>query len=233
MISVFDRASTSIVPRCDNALLTQERLDLIRGRIAQGRGHHAKLPGQGLLLGELPPLLLFIGQRGQRRDADDGAVQRVAKLVRAEDDVERLIPGHIAQRDVHRSLDRGVDDDVEPADLGKRPEHGAQIRALEVEADRVPGVGLAPGAAVGLRAAGVCPCEGWAAPPSRASHRVTGRRRRRMSRWRRGFSRARGLPRGATEPARRGHRPRGRSLAEGHFQGALVAPTDSTRCATS
>ena len=77
-------------------------------------------------------------ERLDSRDADDRAVDRVVELIAAQDDVERLIPRHVGQLDVDRALDIGVDDHVEPADVGKRAEHGAQIDAVEIEASGSP-----------------------------------------------------------------------------------------------
>ena len=74
------------------------------------------------------------------RDADDGAVDRVVELIAAQDDVERLIPRHVGQLDVDRALHVGVDDHVQPADVGERAQHRAQIDAVEIEAERIAGV---------------------------------------------------------------------------------------------
>ncbi len=74
------------------------------------------------------------------RHADDGAVDRVVELIAAQDDVERLIPGHVGQLDVDRSLHVRVDDHVEPADVRERAQDRAQVDAVEVEAQRIAGV---------------------------------------------------------------------------------------------
>ena len=66
---------------------------------------------------------------------DDGAVDDVAELVGAQDDVERLVPRHVAQRDVDRCPARvGSMTMFRPLISAERPEHGAEIGALEVEA---------------------------------------------------------------------------------------------------
>src|SRR4029434_2308124 len=64
---------------------------------------------------------------------------RIAELVVPENDVERLIPRHLMQRDVDGALYRLIDDDVEPADVRKRAEHRPQVRALEIKRHRMSG----------------------------------------------------------------------------------------------
>ena len=118
----------------------EQRLQILGARVAERARHHPQLAGERLLVRQLAALALLVGQHGQRRDAHDGAVHRVAEAVGAQDDVERLIPRHVAQRDVDRALDGRVDDDVQAADLGEGPQHRAQVGAREVEADRVAGV---------------------------------------------------------------------------------------------
>ena len=115
--------------------------ELGRFRIAQWHRRHTKLSGERLHLGQLATLFLFGSEHRNRRDADNGAIDDVAELVGLEDDVERLIPGHVTQRNVDHAGDAGVDDDVQPADLGEGAQHGAQIGALKVERD---GVALKP-----------------------------------------------------------------------------------------
>jgi hypothetical protein len=80
--------------------------------------------------------LLFLRQDVERRDADDRAFDRVAELIGAEDDVERLIPRHFAQRHIDGALHARIDHHVQPGDLREGAQHGAQVDALEVEADR-------------------------------------------------------------------------------------------------
>src|SRR5206468_1688625 len=63
----------------------------------------------------------------------------VPELVRPQDDVERLIPRHVAKRDVDGALHGRVDHDVEAADLGKRAKDRAKVRPLEIEADWMTG----------------------------------------------------------------------------------------------
>ena len=181
MMSVLVRASVWIEPRCDSTVAVMSVAQVLRLRVAERPRQHAQLAGERLLVGQLAALRFFVGQHRQRRDADDGAVDDVAKLVGAQDDVERLVPRHVAQRDVHRALNRRIDDDVQTADLGERAEHGAQVGALEVEADRVAGEarGAAPpapagtcaaGAACGLRR-GACACATAAGSWRRARRR--------------------------------------------------------------
>ena len=84
----------------------------------------------------LATLLFFSSQHRQRRDADNGAVNHVAELVGFQDDVERLVPRNLAEHEIDRPLDLGIDDDVEAADLLKwAAEDKSQVGVLEVEAD--------------------------------------------------------------------------------------------------
>ena len=115
----------------------EQRPQVLRPRVAERPRQHAQLAGERLLVRQLAALRLFVREHRERRDAHDRAVHDVAELVGAQDDVERLVPRHIAQRHVDRALDRRVDDDVQAADLRERPEHGAEVGALEVEADRI------------------------------------------------------------------------------------------------
>ena len=94
----------------DRAALRQDRrrdqLAQIRGlRVAERPRQHLQLAGERLRIRQFATLFFFGGQHRQRRDANDRAVDDVAKLVRAQDDVERLIPRHIAKRHVDGALD--------------------------------------------------------------------------------------------------------------------------------
>ena len=64
-------------------------------------------------------------------------VDEVPELVGAEDLIERLVPGHVAQRHIDGALYRRVDDHVQPADFREGPQYSAQVRSLKVEADRI------------------------------------------------------------------------------------------------
>jgi hypothetical protein len=61
-----------------------------------------------------------------------------------QNDIERLIPRHFVQRHIDLALHRLIDHDVQAADVGKRPEHCSQIRALKIERHGVPGESLRP-----------------------------------------------------------------------------------------
>ena len=163
----------------------QQRLHQLGAGVAQGARHRRQRAGERLRFGQLLALRLFVGQDRQRRDADDGAVDHVAKTIGAQDDVERLIPGHVPQRDVNRPLDRRIDDDVQAADLGERAEHGAQIGALKIQADRKAGKALRRGrraaAAVPLHPERPAP-----AAPARAGRPAAAHLRRHLALRRRG-----------------------------------------------
>src|SRR4051794_31792135 len=74
-----------------------------------------------------------------RRDSHDRAVEHPIELVGPQNDVERLVPRHVAQRHVDRALHCRIDDDVQPADLREDAEHSPEIGLLEVEADGIAG----------------------------------------------------------------------------------------------
>jgi len=118
----------------------EARPQILGARVAQRPRQHPELAGERLLVGQLPALGLFVGEHRERRDAHDRPVDDVAKLVRPQDDVERLVPRHVTQRDVNGALDGRVDDDVQAADFRERPEHRPEIGALEIEAHRVAAV---------------------------------------------------------------------------------------------
>ena len=145
-----------------------ERLHLFGARVAEGARQCLQLAGKRLRLGQLLPLRFLIGKHVQGCNAHDGSVDRVPEPVRPQDDVERLIPRHVAQRDVDGALNRRVDHDVQPADLRERAENRAQIGALKIEADRKPGELL-------RRRAGRLRNRGW---------RLSCWRRLRRRRWR-------------------------------------------------
>ena len=113
----------------------------VRGlRVAHRHRQGAQLAGERLRFAELAALFVFLRQHVQRHDAHDVAVDAVAELVGAQDDVERLVPRHVAERHVDGALDARVDDDVQAvADFRERAEHGAKIGALEVERDGIAG----------------------------------------------------------------------------------------------
>ena len=107
MMSVLVRGSTWIdaaLRQRASAVSSARRSSALR--VAERPRQHAQLAGERLLVGQLAALRLFLGEHRERRDADDGAVDDVAELVGAQDDVERLVPRHVAQRDVDRALDR-------------------------------------------------------------------------------------------------------------------------------
>ena len=139
-ISVLVRGSTCAVPRLrQRRSLLQQRRELLGLRVAELPLQRPELAGVVLRVEQRLALVLFRRQHARSARCGRSCRRRVAELVGAQDDVERLIPRHVAQRDVHGALHRRIDDDVQAADLGERAQHGAQIGALEVEADRVAG----------------------------------------------------------------------------------------------
>src|SRR6266496_2990658 len=114
--------------------------DIVALRIAQLERDHSQLPSVGLGFLKLADLVLLRPQRLERRDAHNGAVHDVAKAVCLENDVQRLIPGHVAESDVDGAVHFRIDHDVQAADLGEGPQDRTQIGALKVETDRMTGV---------------------------------------------------------------------------------------------
>ena len=61
--------------------LGEERLQILGLRVAERPRQHAQLAGERLLLGQLAALRFFVGERRQRRDADDRAVDEYPSLL--------------------------------------------------------------------------------------------------------------------------------------------------------
>ncbi len=138
MMSVLVRSSTSIWLRVVSAVFVSSAARSRRLGVIQRLGDGHQLARERLLVGQLATRLGFGAQHVERRDADDRALDRVVELIGAQDDVERLIPRHLVQRDVDGALHVGIDDQIQAGDLSEGAEHRAQVDALEVEADRVP-----------------------------------------------------------------------------------------------
>ena len=145
MMSVLVRTSTCTCPYFDSRSEPfKQRRDLGGLGVAQWKRLECEAARLGLPFGRglrrgLPRLVLVL-ERLDLRDPDDRPVNRVVEPVAAQDHVERLIPRHIRQLDVHRALHVGIDDHVQPADVGQRPQHRAQVDAIEVETQRIAGV---------------------------------------------------------------------------------------------
>jgi hypothetical protein len=114
----------------------EQRLKVLRLCVAQGEGPHAELTGERARFGELAALGFFLGEHGERSDADDRPLGDVSELVRAQDRLERLVPGDVTHEDVDRALHRRIEDDVEAAVLDERSQRRAQVRAVEVQRHR-------------------------------------------------------------------------------------------------
>ncbi len=114
----------------------QQRRQLGRLGVAERAGQQLELARERALFGELAALPFLVGQHGERRDAHDRPFDRIAQLVIAQDDVERLVPRHFVQRDVDGALHRLVDHDVQPADVRERAQHRPEIRAFEFQRSR-------------------------------------------------------------------------------------------------
>ena len=91
-----------------------------------------------LLPGDLCLQLLF--EQGQRRHAQQVALAYRAQPLRAQNHVERLIPGHVAHLDGDVAPHVVGDDDVDLADVGEQAQDVVDVRALEIEVDAAAGV---------------------------------------------------------------------------------------------
>ena len=116
-----------------------------------------EIPGERLLLRELPLLLLLPLRGRELGDADDVVLEDVAEAVGLEDEVEGLVPGHLGQLQRDLAAHPGVHDHVEAADVREEPEDVLQVAVLEVQADGRARVLLGPGGGVERRArAAIC-----------------------------------------------------------------------------
>ena len=88
------------------------------------------------------------------RDPEYVVLEHVVEVVDPQDQIQGLIPRHVAQLDGHRAADPGIDDDVELGEGGEGLEHVADIGVFEAQADRLTGelllLGLDLGGCVGL-----------------------------------------------------------------------------------
>ena len=227
MMTVFVRASTWICPRCDSADLVSSDIICVCLRVAQREGLHPQVAGERFRFRQLPPLAFLVRQHRDRGDADDGAFGDVAQLVRAQQRLEGLVPGDVAQHDVDgRRRDRRIDDDVQPADLVEVAQHRSEIGAREVQRDRVPLYFLSLGpemscAAVGGGVAGACWRGAAAAGAAAAGAAATaggGCRQRRAAGAAAAAATAAGGGAGAT-PERRGSQRRDRIGRRGLSRG--------------
>ena len=142
MMSVLVRLSICTWPYFDT------RSDLVKsGRHLRGLGvterkrlereaAGLRLPLGGGCAADCCALVLRL-ERRDPRDPDDRALDGVVELIAAQNDVERLIPRHVGQLDVDRSLHVRVDDHVQTADVGERAQHRAQVDTVEIEAQRI------------------------------------------------------------------------------------------------
>jgi hypothetical protein len=87
-----------------------------------------RLFGRKLSLARLPEA------RG-RRYAPDAADLDALKMVRLQDDVERLVPRHVDETQGDATFHVVGDDDVLASDLGQHAEHVHDVGVLEVERD--------------------------------------------------------------------------------------------------
>ena len=140
MISVLVRSSNCTWPRDDSTDSVISPRQVGRPRVVQGSREHDQLARQRLFLGESPAGFRFGSEDFRRRNPDDGPIEDVLEPVRLENQGKRLVPRHVAQRDVHAAVDLRVDDDVQAADLGECPQHRAQVGVLKIERHGMPGV---------------------------------------------------------------------------------------------
>ncbi len=86
------------------------------------------------VLGGAERLPLFF-EAGHRGDTDDVPLAHHLESVRAQHEVERLVPRDVHQVERHLPLHVVGGDDVQVADVGQHPEHVLDVSVLEVERD--------------------------------------------------------------------------------------------------
>ena len=84
-------------------------------------------------------VLLFLSQRREGRHAENAPAPFGAQALRAQNHVERLVPGHVDQRE-HRgpAFDLVADDDVEAAGFGDQAEYIDQVSVAGLQGDGAP-----------------------------------------------------------------------------------------------
>src|SRR5690242_4867490 len=100
------------------------------------------LDGQGLSLGLEAASLGFLGKGVAGSDAEDVALEATVETVVLEDDVERLIPGHVIEDEGQGAANVGIENDVETADLVDEPEKVLKVDILQVDRDWLASVVL-------------------------------------------------------------------------------------------
>ncbi len=93
--------------------------------------------------------LLARGEFVTRGDPDDVAVLAHVQALGLQDDVERLVPGHVLQAQGQVALHRVGRDDIEVGEVGDDLQHRAHIHILEVQRELVALVVAAPAAELG------------------------------------------------------------------------------------
>ncbi len=101
-----------------------------------------RLERRDLLLGLELDLLLGV-ELVLGRDQDHVARLAQAEALRLQDDVERLVPGHVLQAQRHVAGDGVAGDDVEVGEVGDDLQQRADLDVLEVERELLAGVARA------------------------------------------------------------------------------------------
>ena len=110
-----------------------------RGRlgVAQDPRYRHRFDRVGLRLGQIPARIGFALQSILRCDPQNVAVDFLGEPIVAQHDVQALVPGNFVQDQSHRSANRRVQHNVEPADFMNQAEEILQIHVLEVHRNRV------------------------------------------------------------------------------------------------
>src|SRR5690606_7257520 len=93
----------------------------------------------------LGDVLLELRDLGLRGHPDDVAVAALVERLGLQDDVQRLVPGHVDEPQGDVAGDVVAGDDVQVRQLGVELQHGAHRDVLEVERDRAAAVGAGIG----------------------------------------------------------------------------------------
>ena len=88
-------------------------------------------------LSKFPALVRFALQSILRRDSQNIAVDFLGEPIVAQHDVQALVPGNFVEDQSHRSANRRVQHNVQPADFMNQAEEILQIHVLEIHRNRV------------------------------------------------------------------------------------------------
>ncbi len=128
-----------MIPRAD-FLVDRSRAHVLGLGIGEGYGLDDQRSGILLALSQRPLLVILAGEDGHRSDSENIALDHLPHFVVSEDDIERLIPGDVAQVAGDHAADVRVEDDVEVGKLSQVEDDIPKVGVLEFQTDDFPGV---------------------------------------------------------------------------------------------